>query len=281
MKAACFALLVSALIGPLPAQAEGPAPLRILSRSHADLGQLREALRWRIDACHAALKSRGEVVAAVELPPDSLLRSIATAEVEQLFDGGREARFASATQVWPDWDQGCQLRLRRAYEAEVAELCGPHWQGRVLPGLGSADPGREVEVGNRGSEVSGSARGQACLGTPEPAPALDGESGMTALGIRCVWLPADETGLRRCVHAAQPRYPVRKLLQGQGLLVLRTAFAPPPLHSPQPLLAELDEGRSEAVAYESGVALPAQRFERASLERHLRQPLWLPLPSAP
>lgn len=269
LQVAVGALLGALLVAPVWAQ---PPSIRLLTQRHADLQALREALQMRLMACRTALQARGEAVADIALPSDAVLAQLLTETSEQLFDGRLSARFDTASQVWPDQDQGCRLRLRRLHAAEVAELCGQHLQGSSMAAAGSAQaPTRELH------EVAPQAGAEACGSRPDelelPAGAVLERS---ALDRECVWVPAlGDADLQHCLYAEMPRYPVRTALSGQGLLVLRTA---PRGNAADPvLMAERNHGRSEAVRLEQGLGLPAEQFTRAALERHLNQPVWADL----
>lgn len=289
------------------AGAQSAPPIRFITEVRPEVARTLQLLEAQQGLCKLANEAEGKPVGPLGLPSAAQVAAHVSLRHEHLLDGTWEAVYQTISVLTPDFDQGCKIRVRREYRADVAQVCGGGWGGRASASVtGSAqEPDSAPELEEREDE-SAFYKTLPKTGLPksvsphcitvskkknEDTTALARSS--TKSGQSCIWwdelthlrlhgkpLPEEAaTGLRICVHPTLHYYPVRKLLSSHRLLVLKHETVLPKGAEPNPLTPQVD-GPMDTVLWQQGAPIDPARFAKAAVQAHIDQPLWVDLGSS-
>jgi hypothetical protein len=300
--------LIAALLVPLGearAGVEAP-PIRFVTEIRPDVLRTLELLQSQQDLCRLEKEAQGQTVPVLSLPTAAQVAAHVSVRAEHLLDGSWEAVYGVQSILAPDRDMGCKIRIYRQYRADVAQVCGAGWGGGAAANWQGSqqEPETAPKLEAREDESAfyktlpknGLPKGVPTrCSTANPKKVEDTRAlamATTQAGVACVWWDGlmrrdlaaigkpmaddDGGGLRACVHPTLYYYPVRKVLNGNELLALKHTVRLPKGTEPNPLTPQVD-GDMDAVVWEQGKPIAAERFSRAAVQAFIQQPLWVDL----
>jgi hypothetical protein len=299
MRAVSVSLLLACVQATAAAQAQGSyPPVRYVFQVKGNLQAMKPWIEYMHDTCKTVLEAQGKPVQPLKMPSAAEVAALVVIEKERLFSEGLEAEFERTSQLMPDARQGCRLRVAREYKASVGHVCGKGWAATASAGSGrDDDPDRDPKLRALDDIAESEKAIHRSCGLSEPKPkrakaAIDFSrlpTTPTTVGVGCVWLDqamqgetfeplARLTGHRFCVHPGNPLQDRRTRFFREQHFTLKSDHAGPPASD----FVAMTEGalnfqRGEAVAFQVGSPIPANRFTQQAVQAFVQQPLWVDL----
>lgn len=290
MKKSRLALFLGGtlLLSALPALAADAPSLRIVTTGHPNPVAYRKNIEIALHACQLRL---GLPLSTAGLPSEGELADFKVQVSERLLDGPLAASYETTSELMPDPGQGCRLRVAHYFHVEIDRSCA--W--RLYGGsglLGPDGPGSPSPLTEERSEVSDCK--PMATARPRSAAAQDKAPRQDAgLGRRCIWnshvlalmmgeAPADP-GEGGCLLAEMPVYPYSSWQGDRRSVALFHHLNDTTLAGNR--FSEIfgaAAGATDArlTAFDKGLRIPAERFQRAGAKAFLEQPRWTELGDA-
>lgn len=114
------------------AGAQSAPPIRFITEVRPEVARTLQLLEALQGLCKLANEAEGKPVGPLGLPSAAQVGAHVSLRHEHLLDGTWEAVYQTISVLTPDFDQGCKIRVRREYRADVAQVCGGGWGGRAV-----------------------------------------------------------------------------------------------------------------------------------------------------